>query len=238
MPWHFVRIDTSDSAIKYSYRGVTMRSPMEGSMGKFRWVVAGGLAILSLSVVGAAGGADIGGTQWQFGGQDLKNSRWQGTEVKIGVNNVARLAPKWIFTAGGEVSATPAVDGSKVYFPDWAGNLFAVDRNTGQEVWRVRIGDASGAPGDKARATPAVADGKVIIGTQGPFGGGGKILAFDKDTGALLWSTVLDTHPAAIITQSAVVYAGRVYVGVASLEELFSAWRRSTRTRARGSGRR
>ena len=59
----------------------------------------------------------------------------------------------------------------------------------------------------------------MIVGTQGPFGGGGKLLAFDKDTGALLWSTALDTHPAAIITQSASVHAGRVFVGVASLEE-------------------
>ena len=62
----------------------------------------------------------------------------------------------------------------------------------------------------------------MIIGTQGPFGGGGKVLAFDKDTGALLWVTTLDTHPAAIITQSATVFGNRVYVGTSSLEESFA----------------
>jgi hypothetical protein len=45
------------------------------------------------------------------------------------------------------------------------------------------------------------------------------VLAFDKSTGALLWSTTVDTHPAAIVTQSATVFGGRVFVGVASQEE-------------------
>ena len=74
----------------------------------------------------------------------------------------------------------------------------------------------------------------MIIGTQGPFGGGGKVLAFHKDTGALLWSTTLDTHPAAIITQSATVYGNRVYVGTSSLEGEFAA--SSPATRAARSG--
>jgi polyvinyl alcohol dehydrogenase (cytochrome) len=70
---------------------------------------------------------------------------------------------------------------------------------------------------------------KVIVGTQGsilvPGGGpGGKVLAFDKSTGAVLWSTTADSHPSAIITQSATVFDGRVYVGVASLEEALAAF--------------
>ena len=45
------------------------------------------------------------------------------------------------------------------------------------------------------------------------------IAAFDKNTGALLWATQLDDHYAAIVTQSATVHEGRVYVGLASMEE-------------------
>ena len=68
-----------------------------------------------------------------------------------------------------------------------------------------------------ARATPAVTENAVIIGTQGsifaPGGGpGGWVLAFDKRTGALLWKTQADQHFAAIITQSATVFDGKVYV--------------------------
>ncbi|MCB0032571.1 MAG: PQQ-binding-like beta-propeller repeat protein [Anaerolineales bacterium] len=133
------------------------------------------------------------------------------------------MTVKWVFTTEGDVSATPAVDGETVYFPDWAGYLYAIDRRTGLPKWAVSIPAVTGIPGDKARATPAVTEDKVIIGTQGPFGGGGLILAFDKFTGGLLWATAADTHPAAIITQSATVFDGRVYVGVSSLEEALAA---------------
>ncbi len=34
------------------------------------------------------------------------------------------------------VTAVPIVDDDSVYFPDWAGNLFAVDRATGKQRWR------------------------------------------------------------------------------------------------------
>jgi polyvinyl alcohol dehydrogenase (cytochrome) len=121
------------------------------------------------------------------------------------------------------VSATPAVDGQKVYVPDWSGNLYAVDRVTGTVVWERKISDYTGLPGDKARATPALSDSALVIGNQGPFGGGGKVMAINKDTGALLWATQVDPHPAAIITQSATVFDGVVYIGVASLEEAMAA---------------
>ena len=102
--------------------------------------------------------------------------------------------------------ATPAVDADTVYVPDWAGNLYAVDRATGAVKWTASIPLASGAFLDKARATPAVTDDKVIVGTQGGvlFGGGpgAKVLAFNKFTGALVWSTQVDSHFAAIVTQS------------------------------------
>lgn len=163
--------------------------------------------------------AQSGGALWPTAGQNIANTRHQATERKLSVANVHRLEVKWAFTTGGDVSATPAVDGQRVYVPDWAGNLYAVDRSTGQQVWKASIPAATGIPGDKARATPAIAGGKLIVGTQGPFGGGGKMLAFDKDTGALLWSTQLDNHPATIITQSATVHGGRVFIGTSSQEE-------------------
>jgi polyvinyl alcohol dehydrogenase (cytochrome) len=191
-------------------------------MVKRAWTAA---VVLTLLGIGAAPAvAEPGGALWTSAGQNLSNTRHQSRETKIGVGNVAQLAVKWVATTGADVSATPAVDGGKVYVPDWAGNLFAFDRATGEQVWRARIPVASGVPGDKARATPAIAAGKVIVGTQGPFGGGGKLLAFDKDTGALVWSTVLDSHPAAIITQSATVHGGRVFVGVSSLEEALASF--------------
>ena len=134
------------------------------------------------------------------------------------------LTQKWVVTTGGDVSATPAVDNEKVYFPDWAGNLYAVDKATGGVVWQKKISDYTGIPGDKARATPAFTDSTLVIGNQGPFGGGGAVMAINKATGALLWKTQLESHPSAIITQSATIFDGVVYVGVSSLEEAIAAF--------------
>jgi len=164
------------------------------------------------------------GSEWNSAGGNRQNTRYQQAEHNISVSNVDSLVAKWVFTTGGDVSATPAVDADTVYFPDWAGNLFAVDKFTGALKWQVSIPDVTGIPGDKARATPAVTEDKLVIGTQGPFGGGGLVLAFDKFTGDLLWATQADDHPAAVITQSATVFDGRVYVGVSSLEEGLAAF--------------
>jgi polyvinyl alcohol dehydrogenase (cytochrome) len=164
------------------------------------------------------------GALWPSAGQNIANTRHQAAERKLAVANVHRLGVKWSFTTGGDVSATPAVDGQRVYVPDWAGNLFAIDRKTGQPLWSVNIPAATGVPGDKARATPVIAGDKLIVGTQGPFGGGGRMLAYDRSTGALLWSTQVESHFAAIITQSATVHDGRVFIGTASQEEAMAAF--------------
>ena len=49
-------------------------------------------------------------------------------------------------------------------------------------------------------------------------------MAINKTTGALLWKTQLESHPSAIITQSASIFDGVVYVGVSSLEEAIAAF--------------
>ena len=68
--------------------------------------------------------------QWRIAGQNLSNTRSQPAEHSISPANVSGLTPKWVFTTGGDVSATPTVDGDAVYFPDWGGNLFAVKKES------------------------------------------------------------------------------------------------------------
>jgi polyvinyl alcohol dehydrogenase (cytochrome) len=185
-----------------------------------------------VAIVGAVGSlllggqavAAPGGNGWSSAGGDRQNTRSQPSESKISPSTVDGLTKKWELTTGGDVSATPAVDGEHVYVPDWAGNLYAADRDTGAVVWQRSISSYTGIPGDKARVTPAIAEGTLVLGNQGPFGGGGRVFAVDKDTGDLLWSTQVDPHPAAIITQSATVFDGVVYVGTASQEEAFAAF--------------
>jgi polyvinyl alcohol dehydrogenase (cytochrome) len=171
------------------------------------------------AAIPAHAGDDEGKGLWLSAGQSTSNARFQSEEERISPRNVARLGPKWVFTTAGEVSATPAVDAKRVYVPDWKGNLYAVDRKTGAQIWSTKIADATGVPNDFARATPAVSGNRIVVGTQGQFGGGGNLLAYDAGTGALVWKTKLDNDPFAIVTQSATVSDGVVYIGVASNEE-------------------
>jgi len=106
-----------------------------------------------------------------------------------------------------------------------------VDRSTGVQRWRARISAATTITGDYARATPALSGSTLIIGTQsGKFETeqtpaavkGAYLLGYDKATGALRWKTKVDAHFAAFVTQSAQVYKGTAYVGVASNEEAYA----------------
>jgi polyvinyl alcohol dehydrogenase (cytochrome) len=63
---------------------------------------------------------------WPMFGQNLAN-----TASAVSAPNAARLALKWTFTTGGDVSVRPAVVGNTSYFPDWAGNLYAIDARSG-----------------------------------------------------------------------------------------------------------
>jgi polyvinyl alcohol dehydrogenase (cytochrome) len=182
---------------------------------------------LAATLLPAAGSA-AEGSNWTSAGGNRQNTRFQESERTLSAANVGGLGVKWIYTTAGDVSATPAVDENTVYVPDWAGWLYAIDKQTGLLKWKTSIALASGSAGDKARATPVVTEDKVIVGTQGGIfvggGPGGKVIAFDRVTGAVRWVTTLETHPAAIITQAATVFDGRVYVGVASQEEALAAF--------------
>lgn len=174
-------------------------------------------AALSMSVAIAAPG---GGSNWTGSGYDIQNTRSNKTESKIGVANAGQLVQKWRLATAGDVSATPAVDGTTVYAPDFAGNLYAVDRDTGAVRWTARIDQLTGVFGNHARATPAIAGNVLIVGDQAgkSFSPDGWLLGIDKNSGALLWKTrIAGGFP--IITQSATVHGDVAFVGVASYEE-------------------
>src|SRR5579864_2951399 len=157
--------------------------------------------------------------QWRIAGQNLSNTWSQPAEQSISPANVKGLKRKWVFTTGGDVSATPTVAGDAVYFPDWAGNLFAVNKHNGRLMWSHKISDYDGVPGAISRVSPAVDHDQLIIGdilSSKETHAGANVIAVDRRTGELRWIRNVETHPAAIITGSPVVFDGIVYIGVSS----------------------
>src|SRR5438128_9237169 len=179
--------------------------------------------LLSVAALSAQSQSDLSRSgQWRIVGQNLNNTWSQPAEHSISPTNVKNLSPKWTFTTGGDVSATPTVDGDAVYFPDWGGNLFAVKKNSGQLIWSHKISEYDGVDGAVSRVSPAVVGDQVIIGdilNSKEVHNGANVIAVDRQTGTLRWITQVETHPAAIITGSPVVFKGVVYIGVSSSEE-------------------
>ena len=96
------------------------------------------------------------------------------------------------------------------------------------------VGHWTGVTGDCARNDPAIDGDTLILGDEagasakwtaadGLTGAGARVIAVNRLTGALIWSTQVETFPAAFITGSPVIYKGVVYVGVASNEEAAAA---------------
>lgn len=153
---------------------------------------------------------------WPGHGFDAKGGAFNPKEYDISIQNVGKLAPKWTFTTGGDVSARAAVVRGVAYFPDWAGNLFAVNAGTGAQVWSVQLSSYGLAPGTVSRTTPAVVKGVVYLGIQQ----GAWFLAIDARTGNLIWKTQLESaDPFAVVTVSPTVTDGVIYTGVASTQE-------------------
>ncbi|HSV17985.1 MAG TPA: PQQ-binding-like beta-propeller repeat protein [Casimicrobiaceae bacterium] len=80
-----------------------------------------------------------------------------------------------------------AVLGDKLYMGTLDAKLVALDAKTGKLLWEQQIADPE--KGYSETMAPAVADGKVLIGTNGgEYGIRGFVKAFDANDGHLLWT--------------------------------------------------
>src|SRR5690349_854045 len=77
-------------------------------------------------------------------------------------------------------------DSGKIFFNTLDGQTFAVDANSGQMVWRTRLGNIQ--QGETITMAPLVAGGKVLVGNSGgEMGVRGWIAALDEGSGKLAW---------------------------------------------------
>jgi polyvinyl alcohol dehydrogenase (cytochrome) len=176
------------------------------------------------------------GGDWPMYGQNICNTRGSTTAAEpITTATVSKLKVKWMLTAAGDISATPAVVGGQLYVPDWGGNLNRIDAETGKVVWSKNTGDLIMETSDVdagmyqaliasytsplSRITPVISGNNVIFGMGAP-GFSATMAAIDKDTAELKWKTALDSNQASLITSSPAIDDGIIYVGVSSGEEI------------------
>jgi PQQ-dependent dehydrogenase (methanol/ethanol family) len=74
----------------------------------------------------------------------------------------------------------------KIYYATLDLNAVAVDANTGQQVWKTKLGDIN--LGESVTMAPLVVKGKVLVGNSGgEFGVRGWLTAVDADSGKIAW---------------------------------------------------
>lgn len=153
---------------------------------------------------------------WSGWGLDLDNSHFQpAAHAGLTAAALPRLELKWAFgfAGGTTVSTQPAVAGGRIFLGSQEGGIYALDAKTGCAYWKF--------------PTPAAVRGAILLDQQA----NGRLVlyagdrsahyyALDAATGKVLWERHVDDHPWAVVTGSAALYRGVLYVPVASFEEL------------------
>ena len=151
---------------------------------------------------------------WNGWGVDVVNSRYQ-AHTPIRAANVAGLKLKWAFgipdasTAYGQ----PTVVAGRVFFGSGDGTVYALSADSGCTIWTYRADTTVRS----AITVAAVGENRYLA----YFGDGeANLYAVDAQNGKLVWKVKIDSHRAARITAAPQLYHNRLYVGLASNEEL------------------
>jgi polyvinyl alcohol dehydrogenase (cytochrome) len=151
---------------------------------------------------------------WNGWGLDVANSRYQ-THTSISAGNVASLKLKWAFgipdasTAYGQ----PTVVAGRVFFGSGDGAVYALNAASGCTIWTYKAETTvrtavTVAPAGKGRYLAYFGDGEA------------NLYAVDAESGKLAWKVKVDSDRSARITGAPQLYRHRLYVPVASNEEL------------------
>lgn len=127
----------------------------------------------------------IDACDWPMMGYGLERTFATGCATALAADNVERLEQVWFHATDDVVTASPAVVGDTVYTGDWAGVVYALDRETGAERWRFQTIEHRNVYAGQIVSSPAVAD---VAGERLVFIGAGKILyALAAADGAERW---------------------------------------------------
>ncbi|HEY1759148.1 MAG TPA: PQQ-binding-like beta-propeller repeat protein [Bryobacteraceae bacterium] len=158
-----------------------------------------------------------GSGDWNGWGAETSNARYQ-AHPGLPAADVPRLKLKWAFGFPGDMRAVgqPAVVGGRVFVGSYSGKVYSLDASTGCIYWIYEAGAIVRTGIDVARG--AGSQWVAYFGDSKGFAH-----AVDAQTGKGLWKTLMDEHPLARITGTPAFYDGRLYVPVASGEELATA---------------
>jgi outer membrane protein assembly factor BamB len=148
-------------------------------------------------------------TNWPAENLNLAGTRdVKGTNISAAT--VGQLGEAWTFpvsasAAFGALTANPTIVGDLIYIQDASANVYALNKETGEQVWANMYNDVvpSGGPNGVAAAY-----GWLFT----TLGGAGDVLALDQATGTEIWRTNIKGPLNEGITTYPAVYNNVVYV--------------------------
>ena len=157
--------------------------------------------------------AEING--WSAGTGNLRYTPQ--SEAGLTPGSLASLAPAWVFALPDTDAprSQPVVTRDTVFIADGDGGVYALDRKTGCEKWRVDAGSMV------RTAMRLVRTGDTALLTFGTLEA--DLVALDPTTGKEAWRTRVSDHPNAMISGSTAELDGVLYQGVSSWEVFWAA---------------
>ena len=159
----------------------------------------------------------IDGPRWNGWGADLGNTRFQPTAMAgLTQDQVPSLRLKWAFGFLGRPAAVaqPTVVGGLVFVGGGDREVYALDAKSGCTRWAFKT-EAVVRTAMSFAAISGTEQFAVFFGDLRA-----NAYAVNAITGALIWKTKVDDHPAAVITGAPTLYSGILYVPVSSFEEV------------------
>lgn len=157
-------------------------------------------------------------------GVERENTRYIPARVaQLPAKRIPALELKWVFAypRANRARSQPSFAGGAVYVGSPDGTVYALDADTGCLRWSYR---ASAEIRTGITVTPWRAGTRPERPVLGYFADIlARVYALDLSTGKLVWMTKVDPHPTATTSAQPVLYQGRVYQGVSSLEEAAAA---------------
>ena len=176
--------------------------------------------LVTAACTGAPPPVSLSAPHWNGWGVDLSNTRSQpAAAARLAPADVSRLKLKWAFGFPQDTvaAAQPTVAGGRVFVGSRAGRkVYALDARSGCTWWAFEA---------EAGVRTAISIGSLPGARFAAYFGDQRANAYavDAATGVLLWKRKVEDHPAALITGSPVLHAGRLYVPVSSYEEATGA---------------
>ncbi|MCD4699123.1 MAG: PQQ-binding-like beta-propeller repeat protein, partial [Phycisphaerae bacterium] len=102
----------------------------------------------------------------------------------------------WDYTVGLPILMAPTVGDGKVSFGAMDGYLRCLDAVTGKEIWKYQLSPKEDRYSLASYWPPVLADGKVIVNKRPARKGQKNLVAFDADSGKIIWSRAVVGWPA------------------------------------------